>query len=470
MLPTPKSFDIFPSVVLADTVTKMTVVPAERAFIIPDGRVYSLKVISVGSDENYYSPQGYKILELSGKDGMLSFDFEFIGEGEHRLELLLDEKSVAVFTVYSLHEDLYRLRPLKGDLHSHSCRSDGTRDPASQAGHYREEGYDFVALTDHNRYYPGGEIDEAYEGVNTGLLRIRGEEVHSPQSVVHIVHVGGSKSIAEEYVKNREEYEKEIEKYLEKVPEEIPEAYKSRYAKAMWATDAIHAAGGLAIFPHPFWRPNASKCYNLPKEFAEILLKSGMFDAFEIVGAMTQADINRALALWTDLRGEGYKINLVGSSDVHSLERSPHFPYHLTVCFAEEKSEAGVIDAVRCGNSVAVEIIGDNYDRQYFCYGSFRLVSYAQFLLQNYFPRLQRLTAGIGVSMRAYAMEEAGAEVIEAQNAIAEAFSERFFGRLAPKAPSEKLISFEEKWRAVQLDGPRARGSSVDAAPAKRLI
>ena len=125
---------------------------------------------------------------------------------------------------------------------------------------------------------------------------------------------------------------------------------------------------------------------------------------------------------------------------------------------------------MRCGNSVAVEIIGDNYDRQYFCYGSFRLVSYAQFLLQNYFPRLQRLIAGIGVSMRAYAMEEASAEVIEAQNAIAEAFSEWFFGRLAPKAPSEKLISFEEKWRAVQLDGPRARGSSVDAAPAKRLI
>ena len=113
-----------------------------------------------------------------GNGGTLTFNFEFAGEGEHRLELICDEKEVASFIIYSLHSDLYALRPLKGDLHSHSCRSDGTRDPSSQAGHYREEGYDFVALTDHNRYQPGEEIDETYEGVNTGLLRIRGEEVH----------------------------------------------------------------------------------------------------------------------------------------------------------------------------------------------------------------------------------------------------------------------------------------------------
>ena len=461
MLPTPKSFDIFPSVVLADTVTAMTVVPAERAFIIPDGKEYTLKIFSVFSDENYYEPKNTKILTASGKGGALAFDFEFVGEGEHRIELICDEKEVAVFIVYSLHSDLYCLRALKGDLHSHSCRSDGTRDPSAQAGHYREEGYDFVALTDHNRYYPGEEIDDTYEGVNTGLLRIRGEEVHAPGSVVHIVHVGGNKSVANEYIHNREAYDKKIEEYKKNLPEGIPEQFADRYAKAMWATDAIHAVGGLAIFPHPFWRPG-SKCFNVPKELAELLLKSGRFDAYELVGAMTQADINRSLALWSDLRCEGYDINVVGSSDVHNIERSNHFPYQVTVAFAVEKSESALIDAVKKGNTVAVEIDGDNYDRKYRCYGKFRLVSYAQYLLANYFPRLQRLTAGVGVAMRAYAMEEAPASLVSELNAVADRFTERFFGRLAPTLPSESLIAFEEKWREVQMTvGPKTRGSAI---------
>ena len=470
MLPTPVSYTVWPSVVPADKVTYMTVTPAERAYIIPDGKEYSVTVISVNSDENYYSPKNHKKIDLAGHNGILTFDFLFSGEGEHLIRLMSDEKEIASFTVYSLREDLYSLLPLKGDLHSHSCRSDGTRDPAAQAGHYREEGYDFVALTDHNRYFSGGEIDEAYEDVNTGLIRVFGEEVHSPGSVVHIVHVGGRESVAARYVHDRENYDAEIEEYMTKVPENIPERYRSRYAKAMWATDAIHSVGGLAIFPHPFWRPGASRTYNVSSELAEIFLKSGMFDAYEIVGAMTQSDCNRSLALWADLRSQGYNITVVGSSDVHSLEKSTHFPYRTTICFAKEKTNASIIEAVREGMCVAVESNGVEYDVQNRCYGSFRLVSYAQFLLSHYFPRLKRAAMGIGVAMRAYAMEEIDGETVSAYSAIADNFTERFFGRKPPVLPSQKMLDFEEKWREVQLRGPKTRGSSVDASPAKSLI
>ena len=309
-----------------------------------------------------------------GNGGNLSFEFEFIGEGEYLIQLISDEKVIQSFTVYSLFEDLYSLCPLKGDLHSHSCRSDGTRDPAAQAGHYREAGYDFVALTDHNRYFPGGEIDEIYAGVNTGLVRVTGEEVHSPESVVHIVHVGGKASVADSYVHDRENYEAQISEYMTKVPERIPEQYRSRYAKAMWATDKIHAQGGLAIVPHPFWRPGRSKIYNLPVELARILISSGIFDVYEIVGAMTQPDINRSVALWSELRAEGHSIPVVGSSDAHSLERSAQFPYNFTICFAEEKTGDSIISAIKRGMCVAVEATGNDYDRQSRCYGDFRLV------------------------------------------------------------------------------------------------
>ena len=470
MLPTPENYNIWPLVVPANTVSTMTVAPAERAFIIPDGKEFNIRLISVNSDENYYDIQNHKNLLVRGKCGVLTFDFKFEGEGEHQALLMSEDKVLATFTLYALLPDLYSLMPLKGDLHSHSYRSDGTRDPASEAGHYREQGYDFFALTDHNRFFPGGEIDEVYSGVNTGLVRIPGEEVHSPGSVVHIVHVGGKESVAARYVNEREKYEAEISEYMEKVPSDIPEAFRSRYAKAMWATDTIHSVGGLAIFPHPFWRPGGSKTYNVSIDLANVLLGSGMFDAYELVGAMTQPDINRSLALWGNQRAAGKKINVVGSSDVHSLEKSRTFPYNFTVCFAKEKNADSIIEAIRNGLSVAVEMNGTEYDKQYRCYGDFRLVSYAQFLLSEYFPRVLRLTQGIGVSMRAYAMEETGAEVIEEQNRIAESFTERFFGKKAPKLPSENMLDFEDRWRAVQLSGPRTRGSSVDAIPAKSLI
>ena len=469
MLPTPYSYNIMPGVILADSLTTMTITANERAYIMNDGDAFTVNIISVAGDENYYEPSGGKKINLVAKDGALVFDFTFQGEGEHLVRLIKEETVVAGFVVYSVYSDLYERRPLKGDLHSHSVRSDGTRDPASQAGHYREQGYDFMALTDHNRFYPGIEVDEVYEVVDTGLVRIRGEEVHSPGSVVHIVHVGGRESVADRYVHDRENYDKEIEGYMSKVPSEVPEVYKSRYAKAMWATDAIHSVGGLAIFPHPFWRPGA-KTYNVTEELARILLKSGMFDAYEIVGAMTQQDSNRSLALWCDLRAEGYKIPVVASSDVHNLERSIHFPNNQTIAFPKEKTCESIMEAVKSGMCVALETNGENYSKQYRCYGDFRLVSYAQFLLSNYFPRLQRITAGIGVAMRAYAMEECDASVIEGVNKIADNFTERFFGRMAAKLPSARMIEDEERWRKTQLDGPPTRGSSVDSAPAKSLI
>ena len=259
MLPDPKNYSLFPSVIKADTLTKMTVVANERGFVFNDGDVYDIKIISIAIDEvNYYAPTMHKHLSATANDGVLSFEYLFEGEGEHTIMLSKNDKPIQEFNVYSLYEDLLSLTPLKGDLHSHSYRSDGKRDPSALAGHYREQGYDFFALTDHNRYYPGEEIDETYNGVDTGILRVFGEEIHTPGSVVHIVHVCGESSVADLYVHDLEGYENDIAEYIKKVPDSVPERYRSRYAKAMWATDKIHKAGGIAIFPHPYWRPGKS--------------------------------------------------------------------------------------------------------------------------------------------------------------------------------------------------------------------
>ena len=404
MLPVPQNYSIYPSVVRSDLPSDMVIVPNERAFLMPDGMQYRLTIYGIDNDEpSYYQPSCGHVVQATASGGVLRFQYIFEGEQEYLIILEMGERKLQEFTVYSLHEDLYALRPLKGDLHGHSYRSDRQQDPAALAGHYREQGYEFFALTDHNRYYPGGEIDETYDGVNLGVTRVLGEEVHTPQSVVHIVHVGGKHSVTELYFKHREQYESDVQQNLARVPQSVPEKYRERYAQAMWALDRIHEAGGLAIFPHPYWRPGKSRVYNVCDEFAKILLMSGMFDAYELVGGMGQRGNNRSVALWADLRAEGLSIPVVGSSDVHGLPKST-FGYLFTLCFAKGNDNDSIIEAVKNGRSVAVEAIGEDDARQNRCYGSLRLVSYAQFLLQHYYPKLQRICQGEGVAMRAYAM------------------------------------------------------------------
>ena len=473
MLPINHNYRIYPSVMLADTPTEMVIVPTERAFLLVEGQEYKLTLVDVNGDElDYHAPISHKHTTAVAHGGVLKFTHTFEGEAEHLVILHLDEKRTEKLFVFSLYEDLYKTVPLKGDLHTHSFRSDGQRDPAAFAGHMREQGYDFFALTDHNRYYPGGEIDEAYEGVDLGITRIRGEEVHAPRAVFHTVHIGGNSSVAEIYIHDRERYENDIKEYLTRVPEDVLDQFKERYAIAMWTTDRIHEAGGLAIFPHPFWRPG-SHVQNVRDDFTVQLLTSGLFDVYELIGGHSNyAGVNRSIAMWSELRAEkGLRIPIVGSSDVHNVQNAWTFPHFYTICFAENTSHDAIIDAIKNGRTVAIEDIGNEYERQYRAYGSWRLVTFAQFLFKHYFPDMQRIAAGEGVAMRSYAVGEVDAATVELQVRQSKNFRDRFFGKLPPVLPSEKMLAFEDKWRKVHLErGPSTKGSSIDSDKITRQI
>ena len=463
MLPQPKhKYDIWPSVVLADATTEMTITPVSRAFLLFEDREYTVRIIPVNSDvPAMREPNNQTVLTVAAHGGVIHFSHLFEGEQEYLVILEEGETIKQEMPMYAVRKDLYELRPLKGDLHAHSYRSDGSTDPAELAGHYREQGYDFFALTDHNRYYPGDEVDEVYRGVRMGLCHVLGEEVHTPDSDVHIVHVGGKSSVCKRYCDDIEGYRREVDEREKNVPAEIPERYRRRYAMALWATEHIHAAGGLAIFAHPYWRPGYSHTYNICDELSHIFLKSSMFDAYELVGGMGQAGVNLSVSLWGDLRAEGLSIPVVGSSDVHSVYVTENFPGHFTLCFAEANENDAIIAAIREGFSVAVEETGTEYDRQWRCYGSHRLVSYALFLLNYYFPRMQRICQGEGVAMRAYAMGECDAHLIEVQAENTAFFVDRFFGRKGAVLPCAEILAFEDRAREIHLQSPHTRGSSI---------
>jgi len=463
MLPRTANYAVWPSVVPADVPTEMTVIPTERAFLLFEGESYTVTVITADADElDYHVPSTATKYTCKAHDGVLRFTHTFPEEGEHLILLTREGKKPDEMAVYSLREDLYRLLPFRADFHSHSYRSDGKRDPAALAGHFREQGYDTFALTDHNRFYPGGEIDEVYAGVKCGLHRTIGEEVHAPGGVAHIVHVCGKESVTEMYLKDIEGYQKQIkDTYLSRVPEDIPEAYKERYAIAMWVTERIHRVGGLAIFAHPYWRPAGSRVHNVREELARIFLKSGMFDAYEVIGGMGQSGVNRSIALWQEMQNLGYNIPVVGSSDVHNIDGAYSFPHYFTICFAESTDDESIRAAILAGNTVAVEATGTEYAREYRAYGKHRLVTFAQFLFRHFFPHYWRLTQGEGVAMRAYAMGEADASLISLQAELAESYRDRFFGRRAPVLPSKEMLAFENKWRERHLQGPKTKGSTI---------
>ncbi|MBQ9802398.1 MAG: hypothetical protein IJW51_04950 [Clostridia bacterium] len=462
MLPQTYNYAIYPAVVKADTATDMVIAPTEPSFLLFEGEEYEVRIISTDSDEPSYSyPVHQVVMKLTAKDGVLRFTHAFPREQLHTVWLYHNEKKVQSMAVYSLFEDLFALRPVKGDFHGHSYRSDGRRDPAALAGHYREQGYDFFSLTDHNRYYPGAEIDATYEGVKLGITRVKGEEVHPLGSVVHIVHVGGSSSVCEQYTEDFDAFFEALKPYFDQIPKDVPAQYHDRYAKCLWATDRIHEAGGIAIFPHPYWMPGSSQTHNVCEEFATILLKSGMFDAYELIGGMKQKGVNRSVALWNDLRAEGYDIPVVGSSDVHVIETDGTFPDYFTICFAADNENGAIVDAVKKGMSVAVEASGYEYDRCFRCFGKLRLVNYAHFLLENYFLPMQRICQGEGVAMRAYAMQDAPAALIELQVEQTDRFRERFFGKAPALLPSEGVKAAIAAARTRQLQGPTTCGSQV---------
>jgi len=69
-------------------------------------------------------------------------------------------------------------RWFKGNLHTHTLNSDGDSTPEEVVRWYREHGYDFLVLTDHN-FLTGVDGLNALQGAAGKFLVVRGEEVTS---------------------------------------------------------------------------------------------------------------------------------------------------------------------------------------------------------------------------------------------------------------------------------------------------
>ena len=400
-------YDVYPKVFLGDRETTVTVQPLGRNAAFAPDKTYAVHVLKVnqGNPHAYPERSGRSYLSVApDDDGCLRVTAYFEGEGEYYLNIHDGDRRICTLAVYALAEDMAGRIPQRGDLHLHTCCSDGHDDPVNVVANYRGHGYDFMVISDHHRYYPSLEAIQSYGDISDVAI-IPGEEVHLPYNDVHYVNFGGSYSInalligspndakagddlawrsLDGYAPDRmtgDEYTAMIRERAAKVPLEN-ESERMSFAVMEWIYEHMQKNGGLGIFPHPYW---LCQLMQLPEAYTEFIYKNKPFDAFEVLGGENYYQHNGfQTALYYDMRAKGYDYPVVGSTDSHnsSAENNRNSLICSTIVFAKENTREGLISAIKDKYSVAVDTISTEYR----LVGDFRWVRYGSFLMENYFP------------------------------------------------------------------------------------
>lgn len=431
------NYDIFPKVLRVRRPVTITIRPQGLQSAFPAEVVVHVCPLEERAYPQDDTPLHYQEYRLSPEaDGCLRVCHTFETEQEYYLTVTSDEKVLCKLAVYAIEDDLAGLVPLMGDQHLHTIRSDGREDPAIVAAHLRSEGYDYIAITDHRNFSGALECMDAYRDVPLDMHLMTGEEVHLPDCFLHCVHIGGRYSInamvESLYAMLEEvnpgctalhpeawtqmegsdfpgtmtdaEFQRVIEAYaatLEPIPEGVP---RFVYAGFCWICDQIRKAGGLSIFPHPYWIHTHKDmpyrwAFHGNEKLTQHLFDTKPFDAFEVLGGENYFEHNGFQTVhYYEALAKGCRFPIVGSSDSHSSVNNRNAFIARTIAFARENSTPAILEAIRAGHTVAVDAISTEWR----LVGDFRLVKYAWFLVDNYFPLHQRACFEQGRAMKEY--------------------------------------------------------------------
>ena len=219
------------------------------------------------------------------------------------------------------------------------------------------------------------------------MVFIKGEEVHAKSCPVHILSLGASEAIAPLVTKVDNVQKSKLSDLKKKYEGNLDNNVNSdAFVAAIDVFDKIHQAGGLSVLCHIYWDAVDGinhRRMGTPEQLIDALVNNCSFDAFEITSGTPEGDL-KANYLQEAYYREKLPPNfpIIGITDTHStLDGITIFGKNYTIVFAEECSENGVIEAIRNGFSVSVDGVGNTI-----CHGSLRLIKYATFLIEHYFP------------------------------------------------------------------------------------
>lgn len=353
-------------------------------------------------------------------EGLYSVAYDFTAEQQYSVKVKYEETVVAHMYVYSVDPDLAALKVFKGDTHLHSCRSDGKGTPFEVACAYRAAGFDFIAITDHHKFAPSLEAQQAVKALTDQFYVFRGEEVHNKtMGYFHIVNFNGESSVNDIIETDDDYVEAEIQKILDS--RDFSGLFDPRcVAYRIFVADHIRKAKGLAIMAHPYWEYGGE--YHMQTEEFIYHWQHGDFDALEAIASCdgTGHGNNLQEALRCELLAEGYKIPVVGASDAHTTipkEVTDHFQKQFSLVFAKDYDE--ILSAIKDERGVAIDRTDDVHFR---AVGKFRYVKYARFLMQAFYPPYASLCAS-----HAEALASGDKKQIAAAEKQIDAFKKRFF-------------------------------------------
>ena len=186
---------------------------------------------------------------------------------------------------------------LKGGLHCHTTRSDGSCTPEEVMILHKENGYDFLAITDHRRY---NHVNFAPE---TGLTIIPGMEFDNGGSIpckhgfrtYHTVCIGPSQEDGNGFAHE----------------ERVPSVNAPDQQTYQVFLDEIHAKKNLTIYCHPEWSSTPARYFDkLRGNFAMEIWNSG---------CVIDNDMDKDAAYWDELLGQGIRIFGVATDDGHPI-------------------------------------------------------------------------------------------------------------------------------------------------------
>ena len=394
--------EIFPKVVAAHRPAEVTIRSLDSSFPLEEGGNYRIEVLPL-TESTEETRKTYWSATTVAQNGQVTCVCPFGAEQEYYVRLFGgDQKLLLQLSVYALEDDLYGTRAYRRDLHAHSCFSDGRESPEFIAAEYRKNGFDFMALTDHRKMEPSLGLIEFYKGLPVDLRMFPGEEVHLAHNHIHIVNFGGEISVNGLFRSDPEGYEKEVRALAAALT--CPEGVNAfEYASCLWIYDKIRKGGGLGIYAHPHWLADV---YHVPDAMTWHQFRTHAFDAFELLGEQTSLENNMQVAIYHQARAEGLQIPIVGSSDEHSVLSGKWFTESQTLVFAENCEKETLIGSIKAGRSAAVEAYHGESPK---AHGPYRMVSYALFLLKEYFPVHDQLCLMEGQAMHEYVKAVRGA-------------------------------------------------------------
>ncbi|MEG0014898.1 MAG: PHP domain-containing protein [Cellulosilyticaceae bacterium] len=390
-------YDIYPKVVKSHTESMITIESIDYSTHFIEGKDYTVMVLPLFESVQNEIGQSYFQTTVTAVNNKLVINYLFGNEQEHYIRVLDDAGKISVqLSIYALDPDLYSRKPYKGDLHVHTCFSDGKESPEFVAATYRKKGFDFLAITDHHQYEPSLRAIDAYKDAPIALKIFPGEEVHGLDNHIHIVNFGSEYSVNKLFKENPEQYYEEVQAIASELT--CPEGVNAfEYAACLWTYDHIRKGNGLAIFAHPHWLANV---YHVRDAMSLYQFENRSFDAFELIGGQSSIENNMQLAFYHEARAKGLThIPIVGSSDSHSVLSGKLFDEMKTIVLAPSNEKSDIITSIKDQYSVAVE---SYHGEHYKVHGEYRLVSYTLFLLEHYFPLHDELCIEEGRAMLDY--------------------------------------------------------------------